>query len=233
MPTDKLIDRHYFQDLRELGDSVAQHAASSLLDTLTQKNKVSLVLPGGQTPRIYLPQLRQQNLPWQRIYLTLSDERWVAATDSRSNEKLLHEQFLRKIQFPPHFIPLKTAHLQPDEAIDTIDTRLATMPLPFDLTLLGMGEDGHIASLFPGMMLNMDDTHLCQVATPPVAPSLRISLSFRVLAESRQILFVILGKNKRQLLDHLITSTDTTIPFVKLLRHRSVIIFESDAELIN
>ncbi|MDT8364514.1 MAG: 6-phosphogluconolactonase [Nitrosomonas sp.] len=223
-----MIDRHYFHDRHKLANGVAQFAATCLLEALAKNDQASLVLPGGQTPRVYLAQLSQQNLPWQKIHLTLSDERWVNATDSNSNEKQLREIFLQRMRIAPHFIPLKTAHQHPDAAIDTVDAHLASMPLPFDLAILGMGEDGHIASLFPGMALDLDNTHLCQAATPPTAPTLRISLSFRALAKSRQILFIILGKSKRRLLDHLTTSTDTDIPFVKLLQYQSVEIFESD-----
>jgi len=192
-----------------------------------------LVLPGGKTPRLFLPQLSQLNLPWQRIQLTLSDERWISTTDTDSNEKQLREMFLKRMPNPPRFTPLKTDHTHPKDALGIIDAYLANMSLPFDLAILGMGEDGHIASLFPGMVLNMDNTHLCQVATPPAAPSLRISLSFRALMDTRRIVFVILGKSKQQLLDHLLSSMDEAIPFVKLLQHRSVTVFESDAQPIN
>ncbi len=232
MSTDKLINRHYSHNLGELVDGLAQFVANHLSRALTIRNHASLVLPGGKTPNAFLPQLSQLNLPWQSIYLTLSDERWVETTEADSNEKQLREFFLQQMAIKPHFIPLKTAHTHPVEAIETIDIRLVTMPQPFDLVILGMGEDGHIASLFPGMPLDEHDAQLCQSAAPPVAPSLRISLSFRSLVESRQIVFVILGKSKRQRLDQLITSTNTDIPFVKLLQHQSVTIFESDAEPI-
>ena len=123
--------------------------------------------------------------------------------------------------------------MHPEAALSIVDAHLAAMSVPFDLAILGIGEDGHIASLFPGMPLDSQGTHLCQVAAPPVAPSLRISLSFRALIEARQIAFVIIGENKRQLLDHLLSSMDAAIPFVKLLQHRSVTVFESDTQPIN
>lgn len=232
MSTDKLINRHYFHDLRELVDGVVQFVANYLGNTFANQNHASLVLPGGKTPSAFLPQLSQLNLPWQRVHLTLSDERWVETTEVSSNEKQLREIFLQRMVTKPHFISLKTAHAHPSQAISTVNSNLASLPQPFDLVILGMGEDGHIASLFPGMPLDAHDTQLCQVATPPVAPSLRISLSFHALTESRKIAFVILGKSKRQRLDQLITSTNRDIPFVKLLQHQSVTIFESDAQPI-
>lgn len=229
MSTDKLIVRHYFGEPCKLVDGIARFAATSLLESLANKNFASLVLPGGKTPRLFLPQLGKLNLPWERVQLTLSDERWVSTTNPDSNEKQLREIFLKGMSSAPRFIPLKTDHAHPKEALSIIDAHLAGMSLPFDLAILGIGEDGHIASLFPGMTLDSHEAHLCQIATPPAAPSLRISLSFRTLVEARQVAFVILGKSKRQLLDRLLSSMDETIPFVKLLQHRSVTVFESDA----
>ncbi|MBK6617377.1 MAG: 6-phosphogluconolactonase [Nitrosomonas sp.] len=233
MLSDKLIHRYYFDDLGKLADGVAQFTATCLLDTLSRRKSVSLVLPGGKTPCIFLPALGALHLPWQQIYLTLSDERWVGTTDANSNEKQLREIFLRHMPIVPCFISLKTDHTHPEEAMNTIEAHLAAMPLPFDLVILGMGKDGHIASLFSGMRLDPHDTHLCQVASPPAAPSQRISLSFHALIKAKKIVFVILGEHKRQLLDHLLTATDETVPFVKLLKHQSVTVFESDAEPIN
>lgn len=233
MSTDKLIDRRYFDDPRKLADSVIHFIETSLLESLASRNFASLVLPGGKTPCLFLPQLSKLNLPWQRIQLTLSDERWVSTTDIDSNERQLRDIFLKDLPCAPRFIPLKTDHAHPDEAMGVIQSQLAAMSLPFDLAILGIGEDGHIASLFPGMSLDSNDTHLCQVAAPPAAPSLRISLSFRILIEARQIAFVIHGKSKRRLLDRLQSSLDDAIPFVKLLQHCSIIVFESDAQPIN
>ncbi|MDF0677633.1 MAG: 6-phosphogluconolactonase [Nitrosomonas sp.] len=132
------------------------------------------------------------------------------------------------MQQQPHFIALKTGHIHPDQAITDIDARLAELPQPFSLILLGLGEDGHIASLFPGMTLNPDTAGLCQIATPPAAPSLRVSLSLRALINSNRIILVITGKEKRRLVDQLIKSPDQNIPFVRLMQFKPVELFETD-----
>lgn len=233
MPSGELTDRRYFAKPADLASAVAQFTATCLHHALLQKPAASMVLPGGTTPRLFLPEIAGLDLPWQRIQLTLSDERWVSTTANDSNERLLHECFLQHLPIAPCFSSLKTDHAHPGAAIEVIDTRLAAMPLPFDLVILGMGEDGHIASLFPGMPLDAHDAHLCQVAAPPIAPSLRISLGFRALIEAGQIAFVILGKNKRQRLNQLLSALDGRIPFVKLLQHRPVTVFESDTQSVH
>lgn len=227
------MDRHYFPSMPALANALAQLAASTLRHTFLHKGSASLIVPGGQTPRYFLPQLGQQDLPWQHIFITLSDERWVNANHSDSNERLIHEHFLRYTRTLPHFIRIKTTHTSPNQAIDTIHTRLSKLPLPFSLAILGLGEDGHIASLFPGMTLDPVADHLCQVAAPPFAPSLRISLSLSALIATDQIVLVITGKKKRQLLDQITQTPEANMPFVKLLQHKPVKVFETDAHSLH
>ncbi|MXS86169.1 6-phosphogluconolactonase [Nitrosomonas sp. HPC101] len=228
MPTDSLIKRHAFNDLSSLSEALAQSAAATLRSAIEQHGKASLVVPGGHTPTFYLPRLAQMDLPWQQVFITLSDERWVEPTSEQSNERLVRQHFLQHMQQSPHFIALKTEHAHPDQAIANIDARLAELPLPFNLIILGLGADGHIASLFPGMTLDPDSASLCQTAAPPAAPSLRISLSLRALIHSDRIILVITGQEKRQLVDRLIASPDSNIPFVRLTQFKAVELFETD-----
>ncbi|SFM63037.1 6-phosphogluconolactonase [Nitrosomonas communis] len=225
-----MIERHFYDSMHELSAAFADFAASILRKALIQNNKVSLVVPGGQTPHDYLPILAREALPWERVYITLSDERWVETQADISNERLVRNYLLKDKAEKAHFIGLKTSHSCPSEALATVHERLCQLPRPFNLTVLGLGEDGHIASLFPGMRLEQDTFYLCQAAEPPFAPSQRISLVLPVLASSYHIALVVTGIAKRQLLDRLINNPDPLIPFGQLVQQcqSPITIFETN-----
>lgn len=225
-----MIERRHHESLHELATAFADFAASILRDALRQNNTASLVVPGGETPAYYLPVLAHQVLPWQNIYITLSDERWVETEEEASNERLVRDCFLEHMPEKAHFIGLKTPHSHASEAIIMVHERLSRLPRPFTLTILGLGEDGHIASLFPGLTMNHNTPYLCQAVDPPIALSPRISLTLPALVDSHHIALVIKGITKRQLLERLIRNPDPRIPFVQLMQQSQspITIFETD-----
>lgn len=204
----KRLQRHEYPDISTLSHRFADYAEAVLATALRKLEMVSLVVPGGNTPQFYLPALAKKSLPWNRITITLSDERWVDTTSEASNEHLVRTHLLNHLPEKAHFIGLKTRHDAPDAGLAEIDQRLKTIPQPFTLTVLGLGEDGHVASLFPGLkyheILPSTSEHQCIAVDPPIAPSLRISLSLEAIAQSEHIALVVAGKTKRQLLDKLI-----------------------------
>jgi 6-phosphogluconolactonase len=210
------LQRKVFPGIEALSQGFADFAATALQNTLRRKPQATLVVPGGGTPRHYLPELAKCSLPWERITVTLSDERWVDVNDEQSNEKLVKQYLLSHLPANTPFVGLKTDHDSPFDAIETVHQRLNQLPLPVSLTVLGLGEDGHIASLFPGMNLDVTSAQHCVAIAPPIAPSLRVSLSLEMLANSEQIVLVVTGESKRRLLDRLTTNPDTKIPFIWL-----------------
>ncbi|GJL75122.1 6-phosphogluconolactonase [Nitrosomonas sp.] len=232
------MERNYYTDINELARSFADYAAAVLSNALKSQKTASLVVPGGSTPRFYLPALAAKSLPWNHIIITLSDERWVDTESEDSNEHLVRNHLLahlpEHLQDQTQFIGLKTDHEAAAEAIPEIHQRLEKIPQPFTLTVLGLGEDGHIASLFPGLKLHeeTDETtgQLCLAVHPPLAPSPRISLSLEALVNSEHIVLVVTEKNKRQLLDQLIKHANPEIPLLWLLRRSRapIVVFETD-----
>lgn len=212
------LQRQVYPDIESLSQAFADFAATALLDSLSRKPQVTLVVPGGSTPRHYLPELAKCPLPWDRITVTLSDERWVGVKDEQSNERLVKQCLLQHLPQHTRFVGLKTQHDTPFDAIDTIHQRLDRLPLPVSLAVLGLGEDGHIASLFPGMNPDTLPAHHCVAIAPPIAPSLRVSLSLEMLANSERIVLVVTGKEKRRLLDQLEESPEPGLPVVWLLK---------------
>ena len=130
---------------------------------------------------------------------------------------------------PPHRVQTGSRSLRRISRPSLTD-RLSLSPLPINLAILGLGEDGHIASIFPGHPINSASNSLCEVATPPIAPSIRISLAFSLLASSHHIIIVVTGQNKRRRLEQFIDSQDPQIPFMRLVQetHSPITIFESN-----
>lgn len=212
------MQRRVYPDIESLSQGFAEFAAAALRDTLSRKPQATLVVPGGSTPRHYLPELAKCPLPWDRITVTLSDERWVDVNDEQSNERLVKQCLMQHLPQHTRFVGLKTQHDTPFDAIVTIHQRLDRLPLPVSLAVLGLGEDGHIASLFPGMNPDTLPAHHCVAIAPPIAPSLRVSLSLEMLANSERIVLVVTGKEKRRLLDQLEESPEPGLPVVWLLK---------------
>ncbi|MBX9893882.1 MAG: 6-phosphogluconolactonase [Nitrosomonas sp.] len=224
------LQRKVFPGIEALSQGFADFAATALQNTLRRKPQATLVVPGGGTPRHYLPELAKCSLPWERITVTLSDERWVDVNDEQSNEKLVKQYLLSHLPANTPFVGLKTDHDNPFDAIETVQQRLDRLPLPLSLTVLGLGEDGHIASLFPGMNPDSLSAQHCVAIAPPIAPSLRMSLSLEMLASSEQIVLVVTGEGKRRLLDRMSDNPDSKLPIVWLLQRTQALvrIFETD-----
>ncbi|WP_297324565.1 6-phosphogluconolactonase [Nitrosomonas sp.] len=224
------MQRHVYPDIESLSQSFAEYVETTLQNTLTRKQHATLAVPGGNTPRHYLPALAKCALPWDRITVTLSDERWVDVTNEQSNEHLVKQHLMNHLPANTPFVGLKTQHDNPFNAVDEIHQRLNNLPPPLSLTVLGLGEDGHIASLFPGMNPDLLSIHHCVAVEPPIAPSLRVSLSLKMLTESEHIALVVTGKAKRRLLDQLSEHSDSGIPLTWLLQHTQspVIVFENN-----
>ena len=223
------LQRKVFPDIESLSQGFADFAATALQNTLSRKPQATLVVPGGSTPCHYLPALAKCKLPWDRITVTLSDERWVDVNDDQSNEKLIKQHLLSHLPANTSFIGLKTAHDNPFDAIETLHQRLDSLSLPVSLTVLGLGEDGHIASLFPGMNPDVLSTRHCIAVAPPIAPSLRMSLSLEILANSEQIVLVVTGERKQRLLDRITKKPDPELPVVWLSQSTkaTIAIFET------
>lgn len=226
------MQRYVFPNIEQLSRAFADFAATTLQNTLAHKPQATLVVPGGNTPRYYLPALEKCKLPWDRITVTLSDERWVNVNDEQSNEHLVKQHLMNHLPANTRFVGLKTHHDNPFDAIDEIHQRLNRLPLPLSLAVLGLGEDGHIASLFPGMNPDLLSRHHCVAAAPPLAPSPRISLSLAILADSEHVALVVVGKAKRRLLDQLNENPNQEIPLSWLLQRTQspITIFETDGE---
>lgn len=203
-----------FVDPSALADAVATIAGRALQPAIAHRGHASLVLSGGSTPRLFLPTLAEYQVRWRDVTVTLADERWVADSDPRSNARLLREQLFRGPAAAARFVPLKGDAATPDEGVAAAEAALAGIEDPYDLVVLGMGEDGHIASLFAGASgvdaaLDPAGRARCIGVNPPprVEPNvLRMSLTLAELRKGRHLALVIAGAEKMRVLDRALSA---------------------------
>jgi 6-phosphogluconolactonase len=195
-----------YHDLPAVSDALARDAAALLENAATTQSVVTLALSGGETPRgLYelLARDYRQQVPWQRLQLFWSDERYVPHGDPQSNVRMVRENLLRGAR-----LPAANAHPMPTELADPEDAarayeralhRFFTGPFPrFDLVLLGMGADGHTASLFPSSPALEEAVRWVVPTTAPSEPKQRLSLTLPVLNHSAAVYFLVAGTSKAE-----------------------------------
>lgn len=168
-----------------LADAVAEH----LSDRLLIAPRASLVVSGGSTPVPFFKALREKPLDWARIHVLLADERWVPETDPDSNTRLVKEKVLKGPASEAHYLSLKQPGKTPADGLEAVERELDELNLPLDVLVLGMGNDGHTASLFPDApeldrALDPESVERVVPMTPSSQPQKRITLTLRVLKQA-------------------------------------------------
>lgn len=194
-------DPKRYADMDALARAFAHDVAGFLARAIEARGTASLVVSGGRSPIKLFEQLRFQSLEWSRVCVALADERWVDPTDAQSNERLIREVLLKDTAAAARFLGLKNAAPSPDLGAVAAWETFARVPRPFDMTLLGMGDDGHTASLFPGSpnlarALNPAVAAGCVGMWAPSPPQPRLSLNLSALLDSRRIAILIAGEAK-------------------------------------
>lgn len=190
-----------FADGDLLSRTLSGQLAASLKAAIAARGLASLVVSGGNSPRKLFERLRAENLDWSRVCVALADERWVEPTDPDSNEKLVRDVLLQESAAAARFAGLKNGAPTPDLGAVSAWETFARVPRPFDALVLGMGDDGHTASLFPrspnlASALNPAAVAGCVGMRSPVAPHPRLSLNLSALLDSRRIVVLITGAHK-------------------------------------
>ncbi|MFM7169905.1 MAG: 6-phosphogluconolactonase [Cyanobium sp.] len=198
--------RIHIADPEDLARQTAEQLASAIDLVLAERDRAQIALAGGSTPKAAYTRLGEEHLPWDRVDVLLGDERWVSQEDPASNARLLRESLLagaagRQACFhlvPTHLVsPEATA-----EAYGQLLAQLCGEPPVLDVVLLGLGEDGHTASLFPGTPAPLVEDRWVTIGEGKGLP--RITLTAPALSAARTVIFLVSGAAKRQALERLL-----------------------------
>lgn len=213
-----------YADRAALAAAAAAHIVDDLKAAIAARGTASLVVPGGTTPVAVFEQLARIPLAWDKVTIIPCDERWVEIGHADSNEGLIRRHLLQGEAADAKILGLYRPTATPAEAAQTVAAALAAIPRPFSSVFLGMGEDGHFASLFPGRKetlpaLKLDSSTDIMVLTEPAKGHPRIGLTLRALVDCSHVLLAVTGAEKRIVLDRAIDNINAdTYPIAALLR---------------
>jgi len=192
-----------FADANAMISSLADEIVARLKEGIAERGSASIAVSGGTTPGALFDVLCQRDAPWDKVWITLSDERWIAPDQDGSNEHLARTRLLRGKAAAAHFVGLKTGDATPDAGATKADAAIAALPRPFDVMLLGMGDDGHTASLYPRapeLTAALDTNKPALVhavhAKDAAATGDRMTLTLRAILDARWITLLIKGDAK-------------------------------------
>jgi 6-phosphogluconolactonase len=190
-----------FPDLDTLSRELATQIAAALKAAIDARGMASLVVSGGKSPIKLFESLRTRALDWGRVCIALADERWVDPADPDSNGRLVREHLLKDAAAGARFSGLKNGAPTPDLGAVSAWETFARVPRPFDVVVLGMGDDGHTASLFPkspnlASAINPAAAAGCIGMWAPTVPHARLSLNLSAILDSRRIVVLLAGETK-------------------------------------
>ncbi len=180
---------------------------------IANREKVHIALSGGSTPKVVFDELAanfQPDIDWKKVHLYWGDERCVPPTHDESNFKMTAEHLLSKIDIPAENVHRINGENPPGHEAERYGTLLdaelpKAMGLPqFDLVMLGMGDDGHTASIFPHEIQLWESQKYCEVAEHPDSGQNRITITGQLINNAAIVAFLVTGKSKAEKVRHII-----------------------------
>lgn len=214
------MNLHVFPNPQELGQTAATHIAQLAAEAIPTRGRFTVALSGGSLPQLLGPALVKQASDWSAWHIFWADERCVPLTHPDSNYVLAKQYLFDHVPIPPGQIHAPNTSLDPAQTAATYEIILAqvfnvqpsnppTLP-QFDLILLGLGEDGHTASLFPGHpLLQETERWVAPIFDSPKPPPQRITLTLPVLNNARHVAFITAGAGKADILPQVFAAGST------------------------
>ncbi|UTH75753.1 6-phosphogluconolactonase [Chromobacterium sp. IIBBL 290-4] len=212
-----------FSDATQQTNALANSVASRLSAAIESRGQAVLAVSGGKSPIPFFQLMSEMAIDWARVTVTLVDERFVPQDHADSNASLVRQYLLQNRAAPARFLPLV------GEAAD-IAAEVAAACRDFaapDVAILGMGEDGHTASLFPGapeLAAGLNPAGLAPLlaVTPQTAPHRRVSMSYAALLQAGSLILSIQGAKKREVLDQAARGPNDALPISHFLAQNKV-----------
>lgn len=216
---------HSFKSRWAASQAAAAYIAGELRTRLNAADHASLIVSGGSSPSLCFQALSQIPLDWKNVVVIPSDERWVDAEHEDSNERMIRRTLLRHHAANATLIPMFRTQTDIASACRAVENDLNAHSTDFTCALLGMGEDGHFASLFPDAEqlqqgLNLSNTAMCLPVNTPSSPHPRMSLTLSALVSSQRILLLGFGDKKRAVLEA-VKKAPSNYPIAALLHATS------------
>jgi len=215
-----------FKSREALSAAVADHICDTLCDAIEKQGNATIVVSGGTSPLAMFRDLRRKVMPWQNVTIVPGDERLVPADHENSNEGMIRRELMQEEAASAQLLSLAGAGATNDERIINLNSQLDDLRKPLDLVVLGMGNDGHTASLFPDSpniaeALNCKES--CIVQYPKQFEVGRMSLTPALLLNAREIILLFFDTGKRVVYDRAISGQDTTELPVRFVLHQKIV----------
>ncbi|QZP18158.1 6-phosphogluconolactonase [Methylophilales bacterium] len=191
-------------------------------DAIRAKGHFSLVLAGGNTPKKIYESLSKKDCDWSNWYIYFGDERCLPSNDKDRNSLMVEKSFFSKVSIPKNQINIIPAELGMNEGADAYEKKLNS-DMVFDLVLLGLGEDGHTASIFPNSKFD-EISQVVPISNAPKQPENRISLTPHRLSMTNFVIFLVMGKDKKNALDEFKRSENIPASRISALKKLTVLI---------
>ncbi len=191
------INWHRLDNADQVAAAACQHIINTATQAIAERGSFKLMLAGGNTPEKVYRLLGQTVADWEKWVIYYGDERCIPADHAERNSTIAQQAFLDHVAIPTEHIFTIAAELGGEKAAELYRPIVASGQ-PFDLVLLGLGEDGHTASLFPNQQHNADEL-VHAVYDSPKPPSDRVSVSAKVLSNTHELIFLVTGTNKQDI----------------------------------